>query len=95
MADRDLKDVAADLDVIATWYGTGSNQYRRIKALADEVAAAAGGRKELAPGDPSLPTPGPGVKTPVEVDSVGAIEDKPATPAPKPPLGQLGDKPSN
>jgi hypothetical protein len=80
MSERDLKDIVADLDVIASWYGTGSAQYRKVKGLADELAEKAGGRKDVTEGDPTAPTPGPGVKTakaPVEVDSVGQITERP------------------
>jgi hypothetical protein len=81
MGDRDLKDVVADLDAVATWFAPGSARHAKIKGLADELAAQAGGRKEVV-ADPSQPTPGPGVRTqpqPVEVESVGAISSKPTT----------------
>src|SRR3954447_8965290 len=97
MGDRDLKDVVADLDAVATWFAPGSARHAKIKGLADELAAQAGGRKEVAAGDPSQPTPGPGVRTqtqPVEVDSVGAIESKPDTARGGSPLGQVTDKPT-
>lgn len=85
MGDNDtLKALVTRLDVIKTWFAPGSSRHSTVSALADDLAAHAGGRAEAQPGDPNLPTPGPGVRgahVATEVESVGQIADAPVDPA--------------
>jgi len=74
VSDDLLPRVAGELDVAATNV-TGAVG-RKLKALADEIWESIGGRPKPTTGDPNQPSPGPGVRAPVVVDSVGDIEDK-------------------
>lgn len=99
----DLKDIARELEVCTTWHSGARG--RKLRDLVEALWEQAGGREEPQAGDPTLATPGPGVRSrttadvaePTTVDSVGAIGDKPAaTPqklaqAPKPDAAVIKD----
>lgn len=82
----DLKEVAQEvlshLDTVKTWFSPGSARHRAVSEQADALAEALGGRPAAQADDPSLATPGPGVKsatTPVQVDSVGSVAEAAST----------------